>query len=100
MRILMLDLDTLRPERFAAITRRGRLKDALAGIEAAHRAGLEPVKINSVIIRGLNDDEVIDLATYEDPQMPPAGIPFVVVNGRVAVDDGRVTGVLAGEAVP
>ena len=45
-------------------------------------------------------DEMIDLATYEDPQAPPAGIPFVVVNGRVAVDHGRVTGVLAGEAVP
>jgi len=41
-----------------------------------------------------------DLATYEDPKVPPAGIPFVVVNGRVAVDHGRLTGVLAGEAVP
>ncbi len=45
-------------------------------------------------------DEMIDLATYEGPQAPPAGIPFVVVNGRVAVDHGRVTGVLAGEAAP
>lgn len=45
-------------------------------------------------------DEVIDLATYEDPQVPPAGIPFVVVNGKVAVDHGRVTGAMAGEAVP
>ncbi|MBN1581315.1 MAG: GTP 3',8-cyclase MoaA [Anaerolineae bacterium] len=57
-----ISLDTLRPKRFAAITRRGSLQDALDGIEAAHRAGLEPVKINSVVIRGLNDDEVIDLA--------------------------------------
>ncbi|MBM3957350.1 MAG: amidohydrolase family protein [Gemmatimonadetes bacterium] len=43
---------------------------------------------------------ICDLATYEDPQVPPAGIPYVVVNGRVAVDRGRLTGVLAGEAVP
>jgi cyclic pyranopterin phosphate synthase len=57
-----VSLDTLRPERFAAITRRGSLEATLAGIEAAHQAGLEPVKINSVVIRGLNDDEVVDLA--------------------------------------
>ncbi len=57
-----ISLDTLRAERFAQITRRGRLKDALSGIEAAYRAGLEPVKINMVVIRGLNDDEVVDLA--------------------------------------
>ncbi|MBI2965008.1 MAG: amidohydrolase family protein [Chloroflexi bacterium] len=41
-----------------------------------------------------------DLATYEDPRVAPAGIPFVVVNGKVAVDAGRPTGVLAGEAIP
>ncbi|MBC7234753.1 MAG: GTP 3',8-cyclase MoaA [Chloroflexi bacterium] len=57
-----ISLDTLRPERFRAITRRGELADALAGIEAAHAAGLEPVKINVVPIRGLNDDEVVDFA--------------------------------------
>ena len=55
-----ISLDTLRPERFAAITRLGRIEQVLAGIEAAHRAGLEPVKINTVVIRGLNDDEVVD----------------------------------------
>ena len=57
-----ISLDTLRPVRFGQITRRGRLADTLAGIEAAHRAGLEPVKINTVVVRGLNDDEVVDLA--------------------------------------
>ena len=44
------------------LSRQGRLEDALSGIQAAHQAGLEPVKINSVIIRGLNDDEVVNLA--------------------------------------
>jgi GTP 3',8-cyclase len=57
-----ISLDTLRPERYQAITRGGHLDDVLAGIEAAHGAGLEPVKINTVVIRGTNDDEVVDLA--------------------------------------
>jgi cyclic pyranopterin phosphate synthase len=57
-----VSLDTLRPERFHSITRLGRLEDVLAGMEAAQRAGLEPVKINAVVIRGMNDDEVVDLA--------------------------------------
>jgi len=62
LRRVNVSLDTLRPERFRAITRRGRLEDALAGIEEARRVGLEPVKINAVTIRGLNDDEIVDLA--------------------------------------
>jgi cyclic pyranopterin phosphate synthase len=57
-----VSLDTLRPERFEHITRLGRLEDVLAGIEAARRAGLEPIKLNTVVIRGMNDDEVVDLA--------------------------------------
>ncbi len=56
-----VSLDTLRPERFAAITRQGRLSDVLEGIAAAHAAGLEPVKINTVVIRGMNDDEIVNL---------------------------------------
>ena len=63
-----VSLDSLRGERFSAITRRGRLEDVLAGLEAAHAAGLSPVKINMVVMRGVNDDEVIDFArrTLED----------------------------------
>jgi cyclic pyranopterin phosphate synthase len=58
-----VSLDTLRPERFERIARRGgRLEDVLAGMEAARRAGLEPIKINTVVMRGMNDDEVVDLA--------------------------------------
>jgi cyclic pyranopterin phosphate synthase len=57
-----VSLDSLRPERFRQITRMGELVDALAGIEAARQAGLRPIKINTVVIRGINDDEVADLA--------------------------------------
>jgi len=63
-----ISLDTLRAERFAEITRGGHLEDVLAGIEAAEEAGLVPIKINTVVVRGLNDDEVVDFArrTQED----------------------------------
>ena len=57
-----ISLDTLRPERFRAITRWGNLDDLLAGIDAAFAAGLEPVKINTVVMRGQNEDELVDLA--------------------------------------
>jgi cyclic pyranopterin phosphate synthase len=57
-----VSLDTLRPERFRTITRLGELSDTLDGIAAAKEAGLVPVKINTVVIRGLNDDEAVDFA--------------------------------------
>ena len=62
-----VSLDTLRPERFQAMTRRGRLEEVLEGIAAAEAAGLSPVKINVVVIRGLNDDEVLDFARKTTP---------------------------------
>jgi GTP 3',8-cyclase len=57
-----ISLDTLKPARFRDITRRGELSTVLDGIEAAKEAGLHPVKINMVVIRGVNDDEVLDFA--------------------------------------
>ena len=59
-----VSLDTLRPDRFTALTRRDRLKDVLAGLDAAAAAGLEPVKVNAVLLRGVNDDEAADLLRY------------------------------------
>ena len=57
-----VSLDTLCPERFRHITRCGKLQDVLHGMAAARQVGLTPIKINTVVIRGMNDDEVIDLA--------------------------------------
>jgi cyclic pyranopterin phosphate synthase len=57
-----ISLDTLQPERFRAITRCGDLADTLAGIAAAREAGLDPVKINVVVMAGTNDDELSDFA--------------------------------------
>ncbi len=59
-----ISLDTLRAERFLAITRRDELDRVLDGIEAAKEAGFSPVKLNAVIERGVNDDEVVDLAEF------------------------------------
>lgn len=63
-----VSLDTLKPDKFRYVTRLGELKDVLEGIEAARKAGFEPVKINTVVMRGINDDEILDFAkmTYED----------------------------------
>ncbi|MGQ0644758.1 MAG: GTP 3',8-cyclase MoaA [Elusimicrobiota bacterium] len=55
-----VSLDSLRPDRFAAITRRGKLASVLEGVEAALAAGLSPVKINVVVVRGMNEDEIPD----------------------------------------
>lgn len=57
-----ISLDSLRADRFRALTRVGELDHAWKGVEAAEAAGLTPVKINAVVVRGFNDDEVIDFA--------------------------------------
>jgi len=59
-----VSLDTLRADRFIEITRRDELARVLDGIEAAKEVGFEPVKINVVVQRGVNDDEIIDLARF------------------------------------
>ncbi|MFG3172326.1 GTP 3',8-cyclase MoaA [Streptomyces sp. NPDC048200] len=59
-----VSLDTLRPDVFAELTRRDRHQDVLNGLAAAHQAGLRPVKINSVLMPGLNDDEAPDLLAW------------------------------------
>jgi GTP 3',8-cyclase len=59
-----VSLDTLRPETFRALARRDRLGDVLAGLSAAAAAGLAPIKVNTVLMRGKNDDEVVPLARF------------------------------------
>jgi GTP 3',8-cyclase len=59
-----ISLDTLDPHTFAELAHRPRLPDVLAGIAAAREAGLHPVKINSVLLRGVNDHEAFDLLRW------------------------------------
>ncbi len=57
-----VSLDSLKKDRFAGITRADQLERVLLGLEEAERAGLTPVKINMVVIKGFNDDEILDFA--------------------------------------
>ncbi|WP_127782005.1 GTP 3',8-cyclase MoaA [Rhodococcus sp. X156] len=59
-----VSLDTVRPELFHQITRRDRLADVLAGMRAAADAGLTPVKVNAVLMRGINDDHAPELLQF------------------------------------
>lgn len=59
-----VSLDTLDRDRFTALTRRDRLPGVIAGLAAARAAGVSPIKINSVVMRGVNDDEVADLVAF------------------------------------
>jgi cyclic pyranopterin phosphate synthase len=64
LRRLTVSLDTLKPERFERLTRRPQLAQTLKGIESALRAGYRHLKLDSVIIKGTNDDELPDLIEY------------------------------------
>ena len=72
---LNISLDTLNPEKYAYITRRGTLEQALRGIEAALEAGFDRLKINAVLIGGFNDDEIPALA--ELTKRYPADMRFI-----------------------
>lgn len=64
-----ISLDTIDPEKFRRITRGGHVDRVFAGIERAEAVGLAPLKINTVVVRGFNEDDVVSLAalTYERP---------------------------------
>jgi cyclic pyranopterin phosphate synthase len=64
LRRINISCDSLRRERFAEITKRDALDRVLEGVDAALAAGLSPVKLNVVVMRGVNDDELLDFATY------------------------------------
>ena len=59
-----ISLDSLRPDRFEQLTRRDALAAVLAGVDAAVAAGLSPVKLNMVPVRGVNDDELADFVQF------------------------------------
>jgi cyclic pyranopterin phosphate synthase len=86
-----ISADSLRPERIAAISRRELNFDPIAAARAADRAGLSPVKLNVVVMRGINDDEVADFArlTIEHPwhvrfiELMPVGSMFGVTSAHI-----------------
>ena len=87
-----ISLDTLDPQRFERLTRRGSLQDVWAGIEAAQSAGLQPIKLNVVIVRGYNEQDVAEIAALTRERqwqvrfiemMPFAGATDVQLQGMV-----------------
>lgn len=64
LRRINVSLDTLDPSRFRALSRRDGLEQVLAGIDAAKKAGFGPIKVNAVVIRGLNDVDVVPLSHF------------------------------------
>lgn len=95
---LNVSLDTLRPDRFRAITRRGELSDALAGLEAARAAGFERTKLNVVLLGGVNDDEIADFAdlTRENEY----SVRFIELMPMQACKDWPRERFLCADAVP
>lgn len=80
-----ISLDTLQPQRYKNLTLRDRLSDVFDGLEAAKTAGLTPIKINTLLLPGVNDDEVLDLMAFAlngdyslrfIEQMPLGGAPW------------------------
>ncbi|PKO21558.1 MAG: GTP 3',8-cyclase MoaA [Chloroflexi bacterium HGW-Chloroflexi-1] len=104
-----ISIDSLDPDKFRRITRRGDLTDVWRGIEAAEAAGLRPLKLNCVVTRGFNDTEVVDLArlTLDRPwhvrfiEMMPLGkvadfqqsqvVPSAETRARVEAELGPLT---------
>jgi cyclic pyranopterin phosphate synthase len=72
---LNVSLDTLREDRFQAITRSSGVTRVLRGIEEAQRAGFRQIKVNVVLIRGFNDDEIFDFLAYADAR--DANVRFI-----------------------
>ena len=93
-----VSLDTLNPERFKRLTRWGKLDQVWAGIQAAEGAGLNPIKLNAVVVRGYNDNDVVDMArlTLEHPwqvrfieMMPFGGATSLQLNQVVKAEEIR-----------
>jgi cyclic pyranopterin phosphate synthase len=64
LRRVNISCDSLQPARFAEITRRDGLSQVIDGIDAALEVGFDPVKVNCVLMRGVNDDEIVDFAAF------------------------------------
>ena len=88
-----VSLDTLRADRFTEMTRRDELDHVLDGIDAAIDAGFDPVKVNAVVQRGVNDDEIVDLATFgRERGVEVRFIEFMPLDAQATWDLAQVVG--------
>ncbi len=102
-----ISIDTLNPEKFHRLTRWGNLEDVWEGVLAAEKAGLSPIKLNTVVVKGYNEQDVVDLArlTVDHPwqirfieMMPFAGVTDVQTGQVItaAQIQGRIQSALGG----
>ena len=102
-----ISIDTLDPEKFHRLTRWGKLEDVWEGVLAAEKAGLTPIKLNAVVVKGYNEEDVVDLArlTLDHPwqirfieMMPFAGVTDVQTGQVITAAQihGRIESVLGG----
>jgi cyclic pyranopterin phosphate synthase len=91
LRRINVSLDSLRPDVFRELTRRDDLHRVLVGLDAALDAGLNPVKVNCVVMRGVNDDEVVDLAAFgREKGVGVRFIEFMPLDAQGAWSEDRV----------
>jgi cyclic pyranopterin phosphate synthase len=91
LRRLNIHLDTLDRKRFLEITRRDELDRVLAGIAAAQAAGFARLKLNAVVVKGLNEGDVVPLARYcRENGIEPRFIEFMPLDAQHLWDRGRV----------
>ncbi len=91
LRRVNISCDSLRADRFEELTRRDDLAKVLAGIDAALEAGFDPVKINCVVMRGVNDDEILDFVEFgRDKGVEIRFIEFMPLDGDEAWTNGSV----------
>ena len=88
-----ISIDTLKRERFYEMTRRDELEHVLDGIDAAITAGFSPVKLNAVVQRGINEDEIVDLATFgRNKGIEVRFIEFMPLDAQGTWDNNQVVG--------
>ena len=88
---LNISLDTFKRDRFFELTRRDELEKVLDGIDAAVEAGFEPVKINAVVMKGVNDDEILDFVEFgRDKGVVVRFIEFMPLDADQAWSDDKV----------
>jgi cyclic pyranopterin phosphate synthase len=91
LRRINISLDSLRRDRFEQITKRDELDRVLDGIDAAVEAGFEPVKLNVVVMRGVNDDEIVDFAAFgRDKGVQVRFIEFMPLDAQQAWTNDQV----------
>ena len=88
-----ISIDTLKRERFYEMTRRDELQHVLDGIDVAIATGFSPIKLNAVVQRGINDDEIVDLATFgRDKGVEVRFIEYMPLDAQGTWENNQVVG--------